>query len=121
MALEYRQPKLLYSIAQKVVYNTASIGSGIQIGTIPVGAIPCGVLIDVGVAFDNASYMNIGFSATGFEFAFDQSLITTGKRESVRYVEVVTPIPITAEREVWVKIVNSPTVGSSVVRVDYVY
>lgn len=64
------QLPVLHFIAKTVNYSDAGVAAGLQIGTLPAGAVPITTTVDINTAFNAATTntVSVGTTATGTDY-----------------------------------------------------
>jgi hypothetical protein len=126
MALTYRKPKTNYVLTQTISHNTAGYATGIFFGTMPIGAMPTGIYVDVLVAFSplistNRPWMGFSFNTAEWITTAEMELDVLGFNKVYKnHIDnTVTPIPLATDRNVYFTGFGSPTAGKAIIRVTF--
>lgn len=113
----------IHQISVTVAYNTAGVTGGLQVGTLPAGAVLDKTIVAVTTAFNagTTNTLSVGTTATGTQ------LISATAGGSVARVDTVVPVaqmgPLAADTPIYVSYGTSgtaATTGVATVVVTYV-
>ena len=130
MTLSNRKPRQLYSVTKTINFNDANYSTtpGILIASLPLGARPLRIEVDVFTAFDISSDNRpwIGFSfntndwITTSEMTLDIATLGQVYRNFLT-AGVITAIPLADGRNVVFTGYGSPTAGKADIRIIWEY
>jgi hypothetical protein len=122
MPLEYLKNPTVFSLARRISHNDTAAQAGVLLGTVPLGAVPCGASFHCSWEFNGSgAYSDVGFTNGTREWARFLDL-TAGLKTALQFADL-TVIPLGANREVWARLrfTTAPTQGWGVLRIDYTY
>lgn len=115
--------QVIHYIALTLTYSNPNGATGVQIGTLPAGAVPITTTIDVNTAFNATSTntISVGTTLTGTDYVSAQT--ASSQATSATAVPIAKRAPLTTDTPIYCSYAQTgtaATAGSATIHVSYI-